>query len=251
MMTQTEARIQLSEGNGAHVAEIAAAPRSSRVAFAAGMQRPPLELVERYESILETYAGKLKERIEQNLKKSGGASAHTGSAEPFSGASYKWWDVFVTGPFQNIAAPPFLPHKIVAAGEAAFFLAFVVKNPRPTPGPGPSALMLMNGRPFNLRAEMMNLSNVTDGPDIVVASAFNTEVVQAFLLLFAAPAPPQGKPDLYEVNVTVDVTDAFLQPMAAFATRLRDADCDPGFPNDCAGTHGCVEPSVRFLCYKP
>jgi len=260
MSTIIEPRIQLAEveSNERHdLAGVASTSRLHCVAFAEGMQRPPLELAERYERILETYAAKLREHLTQNMRKMSAQAGQEANskpqiAEPYSGALYKWWDVFVMGPFQNIMAPPFLPHKVIAAGEPAFFLAYVVKNPLPTPGNGPSALMLMNGRPFNLRAEMVNLSNVTDGPDIFVQSAFTTELVQAFLLVFAAPTPPQGKPDLYEANVTVDVTDAFLQPMAAFATRWLDVDCDPGFPiGPSSATRACVEQLMRFLCYKP
>ncbi|MGH7492582.1 MAG: hypothetical protein ACREOO_09315 [bacterium] len=260
MSSQVEPRIQLAEvvANGGHeVAGVAASSRLQRVAFSDGMQRPPLELVERYEKVLDIYAAKLLDRVNLNMKNSGAVIAQELGhqpklGEPLSGPFYKWWDVFVVGPFQNITRPPFLPQKVVAAGEPAFFLVFVVKNPLPTPGSGPSALMLMNGRPFNLRAEMVNLSDVSDGPDIVLCSAFNTDMVQAFLLVFAAPVPPQGKPDMYEVNVTVDVTDAFLQPTAAFATRLLDIDNDPGFPVGCSsGTRTCVEQPMRFLCYKP
>jgi hypothetical protein len=226
-----------------------------RVAFAKGMKRLPVELVERYETILDAYAAKLKDRIDLNIKKATQmAEQGTGIeiAEPFSGVFYKWWDLFLVGPFQIITAPPFLPHKVIAAGEPAFFLAFVVKNPLPTPGPGPSALTILNGRPFNLNAEMVNLTTVTDGPDIPIANAFNGAVVQPFLLVFIAPVPAQGKPDLYEINVTLDVNDPFLQPIAGFATTIVDVDTDPGFPTfPASGPHLHVEQPMRFLVYNP
>ena len=183
-----------------------------------------------------------------------GQQISTELGEPFSGAAYKWWDIFLVGPIQNITVPPFLPHKIIADNELAFFIAFVVKNPLPTPGPGPSANILMNGRRFNLRAHFCNLSTCSAGPNILIRSRFNTSPVQPFLLVFRPPAAQDGRPDLYEINLTADVTE-FQQPMAAFATRMFDIDSDPdGLPfflDAAKGPHVHDEQPLRFLVYRP
>lgn len=244
-----------SGGDGSRI--LAAKPKLKRVAFAKGMHSPNAELVERYESILDAYTAKLKDRIDLNIKKAielreKGPQPGLEIAEPYSGPLYKWWDLFVIGPIQNITTPPYLPHKIIAAGEPAFFLVFVVKNPLPSPGPGPSALTLMNGRPFDINAEMVNLTLVADGPDINMPGVFNGAMIQPYLLVFNAPAPAQGKPHLYEVNITLDVNDPFSQPIAGFATTFLDIDVDPGFP--VGPPHGWqvkVEQPVRFLAYLP
>lgn len=232
-------------------------PVFERIAYASGIQQPSMELVERFEAILDTYAARLEERIDLNAKKAielleQGTRPGLELGEPYSGPVYKWQDLFVVGPIQNISTPPYLPHKIVAAGEAAFFFVFVVKNPLPTPGPGPSALTIMNGRPFNLNAVTINLTNMSNGPDIFISSRFNRSVVQPFMFVFNAPVPQQGKPSLFEINVTLDVTDGFLQPIAGFATSIFDIESDPGFPVGPANNqHLHVEQPLRFLVYKP
>lgn len=246
--------------NGGALATVETATTLERMAFAEGSQRPSEELLERYESILDAYAKKVQDRIELNVKKAialakQGPQAGIELAEPINVGPplYKWWDVFVVGPIQNITLPPFLPHKIIADNERAFFLAFVVKNPLPMFG-GPSALTVMNGRRFNLNAHFCNLTTCSAGPRIRIRSRFNTSVVQPFLLVFNPPTAQQGRPDLYEVNITVDVTE-FQQPMAGFATRILDIDTDPDglpFPLDAAkGPHVHDEQPMRFLVYRP
>lgn len=254
-------------GNGGD-ANMAGAENATykRLAVARGTQVPNKELLERYDSLLEAYAGKLENVIQHQARKAstgvtGDAGAGIELGEVISGGGYgpyykgyyKWWDVFVVGPIQNISHPPFLPHKIISGGEYAFFFVFVVKNPLPTPGGGPSALTLLQCRKFQLNAELMNLTNVTNGPDIQINSEFNGRVVQPYLMVFRAPYPKDGKPDLYEINVTADVTDC-PQPFAAFATRILDIDRDPDglpFPLDARkGPHVHDEQPMRFLVYR-
>jgi len=243
-------------GNGGALTHVETAPALERLGFASGLQRPSKELLERYESILEAYTAKVKDQIDQNLKRAEqGANPELG--EPIFPSYYKWWDVFVVGPIQNITCPPFLPHKIVAAGELVYFLAFVVKNPQPIRcgrDCGPSALDLMCGRKFCLNAELVNLTDVTNGPDIHIESEFTSDVVQAFLLTFRLKAP-ECYPNLYEINVTADAVDRKCpQPFAAFATRFFDIDNDPNglpFPLDAwKPPHIHDEQPMRFLVYR-
>jgi hypothetical protein len=81
--------------------------------------------LERYESIGDAYTAKARERVEQNVGKAiayaeQDASTNLELGEPIS-SWYKWWGIFAVGPIQNITYPPFLPHKIIAGGELAFF----------------------------------------------------------------------------------------------------------------------------------
>jgi len=257
--------IIVTNGNGANgsaLTHVETETSVERVGFAEGLQRPSKELLERYESILDAYTAKVKDHIDQNVKKTlalaeQGPQAGIELGEPIFPRNYKWWDIFVVGPIQNITCPPFLPHKIVAAGELVHFLAFVVKNPLPLRcgrDCGPSALDLMCGRKFCLNAELVNLTNVTNGPDIHIQSEFTTDVVQAFLLTFKLRAP-ECYPNLYEINVTADAVDKKCpQPFAAFATRFLDIDNDPDglpFPLDAAiGPHVHNELPMRFMVYK-
>ncbi len=256
-LQEVEELVVRHAGNGDALPKIEA-PSLERVVFAEGLQRPPQELIERYESILDAYTARVKDRIDMEVRKAVAISEQgmTGIelAEPFTGRGYKWWDIFAIGPIQNITLPPFLPHKIIADNELAFFLVFVVKNPLPTPGGGPSALILMNGRRFNLRAHTCNVTACSPGPNLLIRTAFNTAVVQPFLFVFRPPAAQQGRPDLYEINFTADVTE-FQQPMAGFATRILDIDNDPdGLPfflDARKRPHVHDEEPMRFLVYRP
>jgi len=250
-------------GNGGTLTRVEAGKKNIRVAYAKGLKRAPAELVERYESMLDERAARLKERIKANVEKALElATKKYRTAEPVHdfNPSYKWWDVFVEGPIQDLNLPAFRPHKIIRSNETALFNVYVVKNPNPMYG-GPSALTVLCGRPFRLRAITCNLSTCGCGPSVSVDSAFDFDTVQSFGLVLQFPAAPQGEPDLYEVNVTLDVTDAFQQPDAGFATRLSDIDDDPSmntqftFPNtqilaDIAQPpHVHEELPMRFLVY--
>ncbi len=46
-----------------------------------------------------------------------------------SGASYVAFDVAVTSPLQFIGLPPYLPNKIITAGNFAYHHAFIFANP--------------------------------------------------------------------------------------------------------------------------
>ncbi|NIV91671.1 hypothetical protein GWN42_02425 [candidate division KSB1 bacterium] len=247
-------------GNGGQVAAEETKQLVERVAFAEGQQRPPMELLERYESLLDVYAAKFKERMDLNIKQAAFASddgsgvskefAEVITQNPVVGF-YKWWDLFVFGPIQFIP-PAARPNKILASGEPVFFITFVVTNPLFIDGLNPpTAQTVMAGRTYNLRLETVNLTNVAPGPTAVINSAFpGVTPVQVFLLGFATPLVAEGRPELLEVNVTADVTNP-LQPDAAFATSILDIDIDPGFPvGPPSGPHLHVEQPLRCLCYR-
>ncbi|GEM_PF-5787463 len=238
-------------GNGNDVA-VVKTEKPQSIYLAEGLKLASAELLERYESILDGYAQKVSTRIEKNLN---GALAQADriakTGEPIGTFGYKFWDVFAVGPVQ-FGMPPFKPNKIVAGGEAVWFLVSVVTNPLPV-GPGlPSATQLVAGRPYRLRLQSLNLTNVTSGPAVSFNSIFPGVPSQTFLLGLSFQMPLQGRPELYEINVTADVTDNTQQPMAAFATHMFDIDADPGFPNPVPpqNAHMHIEQPMRILSYR-
>lgn len=228
-----------------------------RVALAEGMKQLSPELLERYESVLDAYATKIKQNMDRNAKKaqeSAKSDLQTEAGEvhtvnPFG--PYKWWDLFLIGPFQSIPSVA-RPNKIIAGNETVSFIAAVATNPLPIDGFNPpSAQVVMAGRRYRFRLETFNLTNGTVGPLVSITSAFpGSSSLQVFGLSMIVPTPLQGRPELFEVNLTADVLDAF-QPMAAFATTILDVDRDPGFPiGSPSAPHLKIEQPLRCLCYR-
>jgi hypothetical protein len=146
---------------------------------------------------------------------------------------YTWWNLLLAGPFQ---APqvggPFLPSKVIRAGEPAFMLAVIRRNPNPIPATLISAATLMRPLEYTLRLETMNLTNVANGPDFgPIVNTFANDVF-GFLNLHVIPinfpAPPQGRPNLYEANMVVDISGPVSgMPFAGYNTWILDPDTEP------------------------
>jgi len=160
-------------------------------------------------------------------------------AEPISlFGLYAWWNLLLAGPFQILQPNgPFLPHKIIKHGEPAFFLAALWRNPLginfdPT---SPSAATVMTKWTFSLILQTINLTSVTDGPDLPpgwpLVSTFSPGNIDIlFIPIAGLPAPRQGKPDLYEANMTVDIVAPFgAIPFAGYSTWVLDPDNEPPF----------------------
>jgi hypothetical protein len=155
--------------------------------------------------------------------------------DPFAGP-YPYWNLLMVGPFQPGPVPggPYLPHKIIRAGESAFMIGVIWRNPAPVNWfpPGPSAAVLTAAFNFSVRFETMNLTTVTNGPDF---GPFNfapigMNPITAFVVPISFPAPPDGRPDLYEINMVADVTGPVAGlPFAGFATWHVDPDHEPPF----------------------
>ncbi len=236
----------------------------NRVGIAEGTPRIPKELIERQMAQLEAFAEELKQRTDEYVRKamedarSKPGEVNMEIAEPIGPTRplYPWWDVYVVGPFQPIGYPPhgpFLPHKIVQPGYV-FLWAVIWRNPAPIDWiyGNPSAAQIMNGRRYMLNCELLNLSTVTNGPDVHVAGAFTVGgYIDFHLLVVRLPRPPQGRPHLYECNVTVDTSED-AQPMAAFATWVYDLDREPAFLHrPYVRQHWHHEQPMRFLVYRP
>lgn len=158
-----------------------------------------------------------------------------GPITSFFGITYPWWNLLVLGPFQRVAPlGPFRPSKIIRHNEAAYMVAALWRNPRPLPGgPNPSAAQIMSPFRFRIRGEVINLTNVTSGPNFQpITGTFGPGFTNIYTMsLPAMPAPVDGRPNLYEVNFTVDVLGPSrgLPPFAGYSTWVYDPDREPPF----------------------
>jgi hypothetical protein len=195
-------------------------------------------LEEEVQKKLEDWTEQYKEQVTKlaTAKPAGEGAAEI--AEPssrFFGIPYQWFDLLAVGPFQQVApGGPFLPHRIIRAGEPARLIAALWRNPLPLPGgPNPSAAQIMSPYQFTVRGETVNLSNVTNGPDFApVNGTFGGGFVNIISMpVPAVPVPAQGRPTLLEVNLTIDILGGGpgLPPFAGFATRWFQPDLQPPF----------------------
>jgi hypothetical protein len=177
--------------------------------------------------------------------------------EPVTPPFFPWWDLLVAGPYQ-VSIPvvgPFKPSKIIAAGETAFMLVGLWRNPAPIPMTGIAPATLMGGQDYTLNFELMNVSTV----DNVMFPSI-TETFQPFPTQFFTVLPPialtldnpsgQGHPDIYELNVTCDLTGPGNLPMAAFGSWVYDYDTEPAFLSQPGVPPGWYhERPIRFMVY--
>jgi hypothetical protein len=198
-------------------------------------------LEEEVQRKLEDWTGQYKEQVTQLTTAKPQAEGAAEIAEPtsrFFGITYQWFDLLAVGPFQQVApGGPFLPHRIIRAGEPARMIAALWRNPLPLPGgPNPSAAQIMSPFRFTVRGETVNLNRVTNGPDFVpVTGTFGGGFVNIVSMplpaIPPADAPSEGRPTLLEVNLTIDILGVGpgLPPFAGFATRWFQPDLQPPF----------------------
>jgi len=205
------------------------------------VQEPGLqEIVTSYEQTLveatDVYQKQVAE-LEASAQKAAAQAAkmETGPISHFFGVTYQWWNLLVLGPFQRVAPlGPFRPSKIIRHGEDAYMMVALWRNPRPLPGgPNPSAAQIMAPFNYRIRGEMINLTDVTDGPDFPpLTGIFGAGFTNIHTLRIPRlPAPIDGRPNLYEVNFTVDILGPAkgLPPFAGYSTWVYDPDCEPPF----------------------
>jgi hypothetical protein len=209
----------------------------------------PGDLQADVDALVQDVKSKLSARVKSNLDQ--GMSA--ARAQPTAGgpitAGYEYLDLLTLSPQQFlIPGAVYRPHKLVAAGEFALLLAVLFINPTPTPGGGPSATMHLGGRPYRIRFEQVDLTNLANGPDFTFTGIFPSPApfISVWPVGIVPPDPGQN-PRLVELNVTMDVPLA-LQPYAAFATQWIDIEDDPGFPFPQPGGLRNQTP-LRYLVY--
>jgi hypothetical protein len=275
-----------------NIAKIAAAAPSGSVSEAAALAAEtfgPDEVKEQAAAIAEAWKVKLSEQTLQYTKAAlalarKSRAPHTEEepelAEPWAWVGgglppYPWWNVLLGGPYQPGISPgpfagppgPYAPHKIIAANEWAFMITAVWRNPaginwNPM---NPSSAIMMGALNLNLWFETINLTNCVNGPDFgpFVYAPLGGGFINVGFVLFppgAFAAPPNGKPALYELNMTADVAGPIAGlPFAGFATWVYDPDLEPaiwpppffippGFP---AMPHWQFERPARFMVYTP
>jgi hypothetical protein len=245
------------------------------------------EIEKHAQAIMAAWESRLKEEIRLNsnlamrrareVREGKSGNGHVRGAQPEAAEPvglplglppYVWWDLILAGPFQPapIALPPpppfpggpFLPQKIINAGEDAFMIAALVRNPvginfDPF---SPSAATMMSALNLNVTFQTVNLTTVTPGPVFLPAPPLPSPLNGGFLnLMFVPilagsfPAPLQGNPHLYEVNMVADVSGPVAGiPFAGYATWILDPDLPVGlFLPDSTGLQADIP--GRFLVY--
>lgn len=169
---------------------------------------------------------------------------------------YPYWGLFMAGPFQPMggADGPFMPNKIIRAGDPAFMLYALWRNPGSVGwiSPGPSACELMGGWQAQVYMRTGNLTTWTAGPSY---GPYNVKFgnypscAEFGYVPLTLSTPPNGQPDLYEINTTVDIVGPGEVSFAGFATWAFDPDYDPFLPFLGTGGHWQHEVPTRFMVY--
>jgi len=214
----------------------------------------PDEVEKHAQAIGEAWVALLNERTRTYARRAKAMARGEGleAAEPVAAGGYVWWNLLLAGPFQPTPpdAAPFLPHKIIQAGEPAFMLAVMWRNPNPIDGQPLSASTVMSAYDYTIWCETLNLTDVTNGPDFGPITATFGAGAFGFLNLHVIPitfpAPPEGKANLYEMNLTVDISGPVPGlPFAGFATWVFDPDAEAAFGNPfCVGW----DPDIGWVC---
>jgi len=204
----------------------------------------------------QDYMVKLTDATTQRLTQLGkNANGSKQGIEPHAGepmvGSYVAFDVAATSPIQIIGLPPYQPSKVIAAGEAAYLVAYMFVNPVSGPpwGPVPPTVQL-GWRNWRLSLDLMDVTDLTH-TTLVQTGTYGANAPALSYAIFSLPTPdPGADPAVYEANVTFDISDPG-QPYAAFATNFFDVDDDPGFvfvpPNPPGWRH---ELPNRYLVYR-
>jgi hypothetical protein len=236
------------------------------VAAAGGSNQPPADIQEKAKLVEEQITARILERtkIWKEKKLAAAKTAKPMAADVVLASGYQYWNVLTDGPYQDFDDPPYRPSKVIAWGEAAVLWAGIWINPLPSDGGGLSGTTVLGGRNYNAYFESINLTNVTDGPDLHRIGTFaGPAPVITWLGWWFDPSDPTNyfpdpgpKPQLYEVHFTIDIEDAG-QPLAAFNTWHYDPDFEPEFfaddpfvpPVPFTGPGLQHDIPVRFLVY--
>lgn len=227
-------------------AEEVRAPQTELVIEAPGIEIPD-DIKQKSQQFIDNYVARLNEMTEAHLQRS--MAAPEVGAPTIAG--YQYWNCLTVGPIQFIGTPPYLPNKIVAAGNLALMLGVIWVNPAPGPNNTLPGTTVLGARDYRIRFETINLTTVTDGPDRTFTGTFLSPApVVSVFPWFTIPPDPGLNPNLLEVNLTADITTKG-QPFAAFSTWHLDPDSEPPFlvlPP--APPHLQFERPARFLVYR-
>lgn len=235
----------------------------SRIAYANDCPEPSQDLVEQQLTHLNSCKTCLDRRTEKYVTKSleivgkkltNGAS-HCRDLEETVPLHYPWWLVFIAGPFQRIENTfhaHCFPQKSIEAG-LAFFWCFLWRNPAPVDWVCglPSAAELMKDKSYQVCVETLNFSQISKGPAIEFNSNFtNGNCMEANLLVLNFSPPVQRRREIYQMNVTAEMTEVGL-PLIAFASSINDLSSEPSFLFEPENSTGLLfhETPLNFLVY--
>jgi hypothetical protein len=180
---------------------------------------------------------------------------------------YPWWNILLAGPFQPAIAGG--PQKNFMANQFAWVAGALWLNPAfiNWGPPGPNAATVMAGWNMRINFHTINLTTVAAGPTlrpVRMHPIFRWPGPPWFKRFYRRlgpgifPVPQQGVPDLYELNVTADISGPAPQPFfAGYATWVFDPDVEPAvWPPRMPGAnrptvfpHWQYEIPMRFLVY--
>lgn len=233
---------QAAEQVAEQVRPMAAAGSLREAAQAAAEEYGSDEMEKQAQAIGEAWLAKLYQQSKEqakNVKQAKEMLSQQGLeiTDIVTPAGYAWWELLLGGPFQaQTPGGPFLPSKVIRAGEPAFFLAVIRRNPDPIPTLMISASTVMQAYDYTIRLQSIDLTHVADGPDFGPIVATFGAGIFGFLNLHVVPivgvpAPPQGDPTLFETNMLVDISGPVPGlPFAGYNTWILDPDSDPGIP---------------------
>jgi len=201
---------------------------------------------------MDNYLGRLKKQTDAYVNRMAEPtdSAALKAGAPVTFLGYQYWNLLTIGPIQFFGNPPWRPNKIIAAGELTLLLGVVWVNPAPDPGGGIPGTVALGGRPYRIRFETINLTNVTNGPDATFAGVFPPVPGIHLFPWFFVPGDPGPNPYLLQTFLTADITQ-MAQPFAAFGTWHLDVDTEPTFLGRPAqGPHWDFDAPCRYLVYR-
>ena len=140
----------------------------------------PDELEKHANIIMKAWEVRLQKQTDEYIKRvvayKKQEKVTTEIAEPWSlpplAPPYPWWNVLLAGPFQpgvttvpHVPPGPYLPHKIIAAGEPAFMVGAVWRNPfgidwNGTNPPASVVMSVFNARKARAPASLMFFKSI-------------------------------------------------------------------------------------------
>jgi len=204
------------------------------IEVAGGGKQPPAEIQEKAKLIKEQITARIVKSTNdwKEKKLTAAKTPKPAAADSVLSSGYMYWNVLTDGPYQDFVDAPYRPSKVIAWGEWAVLWAGIWINPLTSDGGGFSGTTVLGTRKYNAYFESINLTNVTDGPDLHIADTFTGPApVITWLPWYFGPdsfPDPGPRPHLYEVNFTIDIED-LGQPLAAFNTWHYDPDFESAF----------------------
>jgi hypothetical protein len=214
------------------------------------VKAPSIEVPTDIQAKANRYIDSVKNRLTEQTKAYMERALAPEAGEPQLPGGYQYMDVLTIGPIQFFGDPPYRPSKVIAAGELALMIGVVWINPANSPGGGLPGTVVLGGRPYTVRFETINLSDVADGPDFTIPGVYPglAPTVNIYPWFFV-PGDPGPSPNLYESNLTFDV-DLGGQPFAAFGTWHFDPDLEPPFLGRPAVPPQWNRTPARYMVYR-